>query len=117
MGSEQRHSPIRKAPVSASRPSSGQSLTRAFRSDRNPAVVLSVADDRHPARDGRRAGLGGGAAVTLRSHAGVIEIEPADLGERLRAEARQGAARLRDDSAYPAEMRSVREDMESVRAW
>jgi antitoxin component of MazEF toxin-antitoxin module len=62
-------------------------------------------------------GLGEGAAVTLRSHAGVIEIEPADLGERLRAEARQEAARLRNDSAYAAEMRSVREDMESVRAW
>jgi len=64
--------------------------------------VLSVADDRHPARD---------------SHAGVIELEPADLGERLRAEARQEAARLREDSAYAAEMRSAREDMESVRAW
>jgi antitoxin component of MazEF toxin-antitoxin module len=62
-------------------------------------------------------GLGEGAAVTLRFHAGVIEIEPADLGERLRAEARQEAARLRDDSAYAAEMQSVREDMESVRAW
>jgi mRNA interferase MazF len=46
----------------------------------------------------------------------VIEIEPADLGERLRAEARQEAARLRDDSAYAAEMQSVREDMESIRA-
>jgi hypothetical protein len=62
-------------------------------------------------------GLGEGAAVTLRSHAGVIEIESADLGERLRAEARQEAARLRDDPAYAAEMQSVREDMESVRAW
>jgi hypothetical protein len=47
----------------------------------------------------------------------VIEIEPADLGERLRAEARQEAARLREDSAYVAEMQSVQEDMESVRAW
>ena len=62
-------------------------------------------------------GLGEGAAVTLRSHAGVIEIEPADLGERLRAEARQEAARLREGPAYAAEMRAVREDMESVRAW
>jgi hypothetical protein len=82
-----------------------------------PAVVLSVADDRHPAGDSRGLGLGEGAAVTLRSHAGVIEIQPADLGERLRAEARQEAARLRDDSAYAAEMQSVLEDMESVRAW
>ena len=47
----------------------------------------------------------------------VIEIEPADLGERLRGEARQEAARLRDDPAYAAEMQSVRDDMESVRAW
>ena len=28
-------------------------------------------------------GLGEGSAVTLRSHAGVIEIEPADLDERV----------------------------------
>lgn len=62
-------------------------------------------------------GLGEGADVTLRSHAGVIEIEPADLGERLRAEARQEAERLRDDPAYASEMRAVREAMESVRAW
>lgn len=62
-------------------------------------------------------GLSEGADVTLRSHAGVIEIEPSDLGERLRAEARQEAERLRSDSAYAAEMQAVREDMEAVRAW
>jgi hypothetical protein len=62
-------------------------------------------------------GLGEGANVTLRSHAGLIEIEPSDLGERLRAEARQEAERLRSDPAYTAEMQAVREDMESVRAW
>jgi len=64
-----------------------------------------------------RIGLGEGADVTLRSHAGVIEIEPSDLGERLRAEARQEAERLRTDPAYAAEMQAVREDMEAVRAW
>jgi antitoxin component of MazEF toxin-antitoxin module len=62
-------------------------------------------------------GLGEGADVTLRSHAGVIEIEPADLGERLRAEAQQEAVRLRSDPAYAAEMQAVRQDMEAVRAW
>ena len=34
----------------------------------------------------------------------MTEIEPADLGERLRAEARQEAERLRRDPAYAAEM-------------
>jgi hypothetical protein len=62
-------------------------------------------------------GLGEGADVTLRSHAGVIEIQPADLGERLVAEARQDAERLREDPDYAAEMQAVREDMEAVRAW
>jgi antitoxin component of MazEF toxin-antitoxin module len=62
-------------------------------------------------------GLGEGADVTLRSHAGVIEIEPADLGKRLRAEARQEAERLRNDPAYAAEMQAVRQDMQAVRAW
>lgn len=62
-------------------------------------------------------GLGEGADVTLRSRAGMIEIEPSDLGERLQAEARQEAERLRSDPAYAAEMQAVREDMESVRAW
>jgi antitoxin component of MazEF toxin-antitoxin module len=62
-------------------------------------------------------GLGEGADVTLRSHAGLIEIEPSDLGERLQAEARQEAERLRSDPAYASEMQAVREDMESVRAW
>jgi hypothetical protein len=62
-------------------------------------------------------GLGEGADVILRSHAGMIEIEPSDLGERLRAEAGQEAERLRTDPAYAAEMRAIREDMESVRAW
>jgi antitoxin component of MazEF toxin-antitoxin module len=64
-----------------------------------------------------RLGLGEGADVTLRSHAGVIEIEPSDLGERLRAEARREAERLRADPAYAAEMQAVREDMATVRAW
>jgi len=62
-------------------------------------------------------GLGEGAEVTLRSRVGVIEILPVDLGERLRAEARQEAGRLRSDPAYAAEMQAVREDMEAVRAW
>ena len=62
-------------------------------------------------------GIAEGADVILRSHAGMIEIEPADLGERLRTEARQEAERLRDDPAYAAEMLAVREDMEAVRAW
>ncbi len=62
-------------------------------------------------------GLGEGADVTLRSHAGVIEIEPSDIAERLRAEARLENERLRGDPAYAAEMQAVREDMESVRAW
>ena len=62
-------------------------------------------------------GLGEGADVTLPFPRRVIEIEPPDLGERLRAEARQEAARLREDPAYAAEMQSVQEDMESVRAW
>lgn len=61
--------------------------------------------------------LSEGADVTLRSHAGVIELEPADLGERLRAEARQEAERLRRDPDYAAEMQAIGEDMESVRAW
>lgn len=62
-------------------------------------------------------GLGEGADVTLRSHAGVIEIEPSDLGERLRAEARREAERLKADPKYAAEMHAVREDMDTVRAW
>ena len=62
-------------------------------------------------------GLGEGADVTLRSHAGVIEIEPSDLGERLRAEARREAERLKADPKYAAEMHAVREDMDAVRAW
>jgi len=62
-------------------------------------------------------GIGEGADVTLRSHAGLIEIEPSGLGERLRAEARQEAERLRSDPVYMAEMRAVHEDMEAVRAW
>jgi antitoxin component of MazEF toxin-antitoxin module len=62
-------------------------------------------------------GLGEGTDVTLRSHAGMIEIEPSDLGERLRAEARRDADMLRSDPAYAAEMQAVREDMEAIRAW
>lgn len=62
-------------------------------------------------------GLSEGADVTLRSHAGVIEIEPSDLGERLRAEARREAERLRSDPAYAAEMQAVHQDMEAIRAW
>jgi len=39
------------------------------------------------------------------------------LGERLRAEARQAAERVRNDPDYAAEMQAVRRDMEAVRAW
>jgi hypothetical protein len=55
--------------------------------------------------------------VTLHPHPDRIEIEPSDLGERLRAEARRDADMLRSDPAYAAEMQAVREDMEAIRAW